>query len=452
MKRLIRILLFIVLLYITTIDSVLPQYIINSKSKSYFIRDVQTFQESVEFEDDTVSAIRVCVRFDQPTYVVEETNRLIQIHRVRDVVLDGAAVVRCTSQNHVLYPVTRNVSRPVVSLFKTMNDNCPPGTQYNALIFDVSPHENMTSCKISFDSDILVNSNREIVRDEALLPPRPYSSRNAFVYQYEPTKECSTKENYITTLVELDTMASSHGLLTGTQALKVGIFKMIFEPVLKTAMKPVMNAIVNSFTPELDALFEILEADVKEQAPGDIGEVVAAKVSATLTNLLIDGISSRLVSQVSDSLAEDLGLYLQSTISEAVVPKLVSSLMKSLSSSVPETLNRVFPDLLVRSILPPVTDTLTRSITHSLTHTISISLGGGKQQHEEEFCRLCYNSGTHCGECHNSASSVYYTSYYATYYSDFYSEYYAKYYTDAIRFVDKKTHPLSYDGDNSKKL
>ena len=62
---------------------------------------------------------------------------------------------------------------------------------------------------------------------------------------------------------------------------------------------------------------------------------------------------------------------------------------------------------------------------------------------DDESCRLCYNNGTHCETCHNSASSVYYTSYYATYYSDFYSEYYAKYYTDSIRLVDEKAHPSS---------
>ena len=129
-------------------------------------------------------------------------------------------------------------------------------------------------------------------------------------------------------------------------------------------MKPVMNAIVNSFTPELDTLFEKMEADVKNQATGDIAEVTAAHVSATLTNILVDGISSRIITRVSESLTDDLGLYLQSSISEVLLPNLVSSLMKSLSLSVPETLNRVLPDLLSRSILPTMTDTLTRSLTH----------------------------------------------------------------------------------------
>ena len=96
-------------------------------------------------------------------------------------------------------------------------------------------------------------------------------------------------------------------------------------------------------------------------------------MSATLTNILVDGISSRIITRVSESLTDDLGLYLQSSISEVLLPNLVSSLMKSLSLSVPETLNRVLPDLLSRSILPTMTDTLTRSLTHSLTHTISIS-------------------------------------------------------------------------------
>ena len=81
------------------------------------------------------------------------------------------------------------------------------------------------------------------------------------------------------TLLELDTMAAEHGLLTGSQALGVGIFKIIFDPVLNTVMKPVMNALcVNSFTPELDTLFEKMEADVKNQATGDIAEVTAAHV------------------------------------------------------------------------------------------------------------------------------------------------------------------------------
>ena len=307
-------------------------------------------------------------------------------------------------------------------------------------MFDSIEHKE-TTCRLVFDSNRLLDSNREIVRGELPLP-RPLDSayEEAFVYEYEPDMKCK-ENNHITSLVELDSMASEHGLLTATQALKVGIFKIIFDPVLNTVMKPVMNAIVNSFTPELDTLFEQMEADIKQQAPGDIGEVTAAHVSATLTNILTDGISSRVVSRVSDSLTQDLGLYLQDTLSEAIVPNLQTSLMRSLSKSIPEQVNRVLPDLLSRSLLPALTDTMTRTLTHSLTHTISVSLGGINR--DDESCRLCYNNGTHCETCHNSASSVYYTSYYATYYSDFYSEYYAKYYTDSIRLVDEKAHPSS---------
>ena len=414
------------------------------------MRDVHVFEESVRFEGNTIEALRVCVRFDRPVYVKRSSN-LVQVHRASDLNLMGSITSECrTSEDKEMFPLILNptpfnITNVVSALFRTFGEGCLSGTQYSGLIFIDDIQRNLIwkrniPCYLSFKSRRLVGSEGHFVQNETvLLPSLREQKRKSFVYQYEPKKCVENKEM---TLLELDNMASEHGLLTGTQALGVGIFKIIFDPVLNTVMKPVMNAIVNSFTPELDTLFEKMEADVKNQAPGDIGEVVAAHVSATLTNILIDGISSRIVSRVSESLADDLGLYLQSSISEVLVPNLVSSLMKSLSLSVPEALNRVLPDLLSRSILPTMTDTLTRTLTHSLTHTISISLGNGDGK-DDEFCRMCYSTGTHCQECHNSASSMYYTSYYATYYSDFYSEYYAKYYTDAIRLVNEKRHPLS---------
>ena len=445
------------LLQVASLISVLfiqPSGGIVRKDQGPVVRDVHVFEESVRFEDTTFAALRVCVRFDRPVYV-RRSNSLIQVHRASDLELMDSVILDCESKGNDLsslrlYPTPFNVTNVVSSLFRTFREACPIGTQFSGVIFIDDAQRDILqdfSCNLSFKSKRLVGSQGNVVRNDSVLLPRPLEDekRKSFVYQYEP-KTCTGKKKEMT-LLELDTMAAEHGLLTGSQALGVGIFKIIFDPVLNTVMKPVMNAIVNSFTPELDTLFEKMEADVKNQATGDIAEVTAAHVSATLTNILVDGISSRIITRVSESLTDDLGLYLQSSISEVLLPNLVSSLMKSLSLSVPETLNRVLPDLLSRSILPTMTDTLTRSLTHSLTHTISISLGNGRSRNDDEFCRLCYNSGTHCEECHNSASSVYYTSYYATYYSDFYSEYYAKYYTDAIRLIDEKRHPLSKDSE-----
>lgn len=434
--------------------------VIKSKNNRPTVESIEIFLESVVFQGNRYDASRICVVVDRPLYIKGRNNddRLIQIERSSDIELKKYVNATCFAKDNIhhsldLYPTPTNVTNALASLFRTFREVCPAGTQYTALIFhdddDISlpilmkTHE----CYMNFDVDKLVGSNHEPMRNRSvqLLLGSSFSSirKESHMYQYVPLKchEEDKGKNYVTSLVELDSMASSHGLLTATQALRVGIFKIIFDPVLNTVMKPVMNAVVNSFTPELDTLFEQLEADVEAQAPGDIAEVVAAHVSATLTNVLTDGISNRIVSRVTDSLTSDLGLYLQDTVSEAVMPNLRTMLMKSLTKSVPQDLNRVLPDLLKRSLLQNVVGTLTRTLTHSLTHTISISMGG-QGKHDEEFCRLCYQTGTHCEACHNSANSLYYTSYYATYYSDFYSEYYSKYYEDAIRLVDEKQHPL----------
>ena len=89
------------------------------------------------------------------------------------------------------------------------------------------------SCNLSFKSKRLVGSQGNVVRNDSVLLPRPLRRRRkSFVYQYEP-KTCTEKKKEMT-LLELDTMAAEHGLLTGSQALGVGIFKIIFDPVLNT--------------------------------------------------------------------------------------------------------------------------------------------------------------------------------------------------------------------------
>ena len=158
-----------------------------------------------------------------------------------------------------LYPTPFNITNVVSSLFRTFREACPIGTQFSGVIFiDDAQIVEDVSCNLSFKSKRLVGSQGDVVRNVAACcyPPRPLEDekRKSFVYQYEP-KTCIEKKKEMT-LLELDTMAAEHGLLTGSQALGVGIFKIIFDPVLNTVMKPVMNAIVNSFTPELDTLFE----------------------------------------------------------------------------------------------------------------------------------------------------------------------------------------------------
>ena len=248
------------LLRVVVIQSVL--ILISSNN----LKEIQTFSESVQYKDKSIRATRICARFDRPVYL-DGPDRLRQIHRVNDVLLDNIAVVRCSSNishhNLILYPITQNVSRSIVSLFRGLKEKCPrgtvvfagnvtlimlsyimrsnrmssknnhsnKGTQYQALTFHSVQSEE--TCRLVFESNNLVDSKREIVRGEAPFP-RPLDSmhQEVFLYEYEPEQSCNVREeNQITTLVELDSMASEHGLLTATQALKVGIFKIIFDPV-----------------------------------------------------------------------------------------------------------------------------------------------------------------------------------------------------------------------------
>ena len=114
------------ILRVLVIQSVLVQ-IVNSNTNNN-LKSVETFSESVQYENESIRATRVCARFDRPVYV-ERSNRLRQLHRVNDVLLDGIAAVRCSS-NHVpiLYPITQNVSRSIVSLFHGLREKCSPGT------------------------------------------------------------------------------------------------------------------------------------------------------------------------------------------------------------------------------------------------------------------------------------------------------------------------------------
>lgn len=418
----------------------------------------------------TAKAVRVCVTFDQPIYVHSKIDRYTQVQSASDSQLKRAARITCDERDVRLFPSPRNVSNDLVSMFRT-TDRCPSRAQFRGLVFlkptdghllggddestdmlDVARF-NAATCRLSFSSGVISGATGLFVSDKDHDLPNIKTSRGdeenvLTIYQFVP-KSCDKTDDGMS-LVELDSMAASHGLLTATQMLRNPL-KLIFDPVLNSVMKPVMNVVVNAFSPELlETLTEQMQHSLNEQVPGDVAEMVAAYCSASITNVVSDAITARLVKRLSDSLTADLGPYLRDTVSEAVFPKLRTSLMDTLSRSIPDRINRALPDLLSRSLLPSLTETLTQSLTHSLTHTLSLSLMESGDDADRESCATCYKDGTRCEQCKSSTLSMYYTGYYATYYSDVYADYYAEYYKEALKNVDKVRHPMSYEGDKRR--
>ena len=427
---------------------------------------------------------------------------LLQLRRASQAHIDNAAELTCAlgieniSKRVNIFPATTTASNATssaeettASLFRSFvsqSTSCPRDAQYSALVFlKPTPSSLFASerangdetvayaldanalnerCTLSFPPllrraayhDIFVNANGDILSDSIVLSNAANESFDddptsvVRMFQYTPKDPCQgdaeDKDGASSSLLELDTAASTANLLDSRALAKMKIFKIIFEPVLNTVMQPVLNPIINMISPDILAvLTEDMQHKVNAQTPGDVAEMVALKVTAVLTNTLTDSVTARLTTRLSESLTADLGPYLEETVSEVVSEKLETSLREILEHSIPDQVNRALPDLLSRSLSRSLTGELTQSLTHALTHSVSTALADLNSGNEES-CRSCYYEGKNCNSCHNSPASSRYSSYVATYYSDVYASYYASYYKKAMADYDEKMHPASARG------
>ena len=176
------------------------------------------------------------------------------------------------------------------------------------------------------------------------------------------------------------------------------------------------------------------------EVPYDVVKKLAPKLRYNLVNLIPDLLAARLTRTLTSDLTMEIGPDVLARVSSDLVDSLHRDLAEELTQSVSSKISKVLPYLLERSLPISLTTQLTRSVTHSLVPTVSYALARMSPE-QSEICNECYLKGTRCSLCHDSAVSQYYLGYYSTYYSDYFSEYYQEYYSNSLRELDRVQHP-----------
>lgn len=213
---------------------------------------------------------------------------------------------------------------------------------------------------------------------------------------------------------------------------------------------------------------------MSQQLPGDVSEMLSVVLSANLTNVVGDALSSRLTRTLAAGLTKILGPRLLQALPAKVARGAVASAtdvaMQSLAERVarrigPRIRERVLPQL-VRSLTVSVTQAAVPSIVAGLVESPSGSMPAGtlRLPLSLEWCRLCNASqalakqgleppAALCGWCSASVEEQERSPpppaldqiWAAHYYAAWYAEAMSKYFSDAAVAARDQQHTVRMD-------
>lgn len=160
-----------------------------------------------------------------------------------------------------------------------------------------------------------------------------------------------------------------------------------------------------------------------------------AVLKMEITNLVVQGLTSRvreslissLTETIYESASESITLDMRRRVSSSLTASLSRVLTESIDRDVAERLplivDNVAPDRLTRVLLSNVAPLITKSLSHAIVPSLVQTITHSPLQ--DYYCYFCYHHGAYCTYCHYAPVQLFYAQYYAEYFSSYYGNYYA---------------------------